>query len=432
MKEDSQIKLLSNLSSQKGGKQSASAASSYGHSISLLSSSSSSRCGKGRKCPYSSSPARSKCLLTLVNSGLLLQRFIFSELGAMSLIHQSRRLSVPLLVHLEGQGCRFFGGGGVTEQIFDPLRITSSSLSGSGSLRQLLPFVHQGSSSAGGNLGLDRERSCRTLSSLSGVLQPSFCCDEGVGLMGAHHRPLHLEQVRSLVLVQDGDQSVCSQCHSEGRLDVLHRPEGCLPSSPCPFGEQEVPLLRGIQKGLPIQGPVFRPLHGSPGIYQGHGSCIGHSTPSRGPDTLLSGGLASTCLVKSGDFTGEELGSESVSRSWHYNQPQEILSFSFSDVLVSRHDDQESDFWGFPNAGTHSETSIVDRRISVLQAARRRLLAGPVGLDLLSLPTCSRGSSPYEVPPAVVAGTVGLPRHVSICHLDTLKRVRSVLVVVLP
>ena len=44
----------------------------------------------------------------------------------MSLAHQSRRLSVPPLVHLKGQGCGSLGGGSVVEQIFNPLRITST------------------------------------------------------------------------------------------------------------------------------------------------------------------------------------------------------------------------------------------------------------------------------------------------------------------
>ena len=62
VKEDSQIKLLSNLSSQKGGEQSASTASSSGWTRGLCSSSLSSRyssrSGRGGKHPYSSSPAR--------------------------------------------------------------------------------------------------------------------------------------------------------------------------------------------------------------------------------------------------------------------------------------------------------------------------------------------------------------------------------------
>ena len=106
-----------------------------------------------------------------------------------------------------------------------------------------------------------------------------------------------------------------------------------------------------------------------------------------------------------------------------------VQSFSFSDILVSRHDDQESDFEGFPDTGTCSETFNANRRISVLQAARRHLLVEPVGSAFLSLPACSLGLSPYEVSPAVAVGSVGLPKRVSISCLDTLKCVTSVLAV---
>ena len=99
----------------------------------------------------------------------------------------------------------------------------------------------------------------------------------------------------------------------------------------------------------------------------------------------------------------------SLLRSRHNHQLREVPSFSFSEALLSRHDNRESDFEGFPDAGTSAETSITDRRISVLQAARRCLLEERVGLAFLSLPSCSQGLLLYEVPPAAVAGSLGLP-----------------------
>ena len=52
------------------------------------------------------------------------------------------------------------------------------------------------------SLCFDREWSSQALSSLSGVLQPCVCGDEGFELMEAHYRPLHLEQIHSSVSVQ--------------------------------------------------------------------------------------------------------------------------------------------------------------------------------------------------------------------------------------
>ena len=50
-------------------------------------------------------------------------------------------------------------------------------------------------------------------------------------------------------------------------------------------------------------------------------------------------------------------------------------------------------------------------------------------MAFLSLPASSRGLSPYEVPPVVVAGSVGFPGRVGFGRLDILERARSVLVV---
>ena len=205
------------------------------------------------------------------------EEVFFSEVGAVSLTHQSRQLSVPPLIHLEGQGCGSFGGGGVAEPIFNLFHITSIPLLVSNSLRQLLPLFHQRDSSAGGNLGFDQERSSKARSCLSWVLQLHFCGDEAFELVEAHYRPLIPGQVRSSLPVQEGNLSVRSWCHSERRLDVLHQLEGCLPSGSCPSGEQEIPLLCSVQQGFSVHGPMIWPLHGPSGLYQGHGSCFDHS-----------------------------------------------------------------------------------------------------------------------------------------------------------
>ena len=54
------------------------------------------------------------------------------------------------------------------------------------------------------------------------------------------------------------------------------------------------------------------------------------------------------------------------------------------------------------------KASIADRRISVLQAAKHRLLEEPVGPAVLSLSACLRGSPQDEIPPADFAGPLGL------------------------
>ena len=76
-----------------------------------------------------------------------------------------------------------------------------------------------------------REWRSRASSFLSGFLQLHVVHSlEGVGLVEAYYRHIPLEQVCPQNKVQDGDQSV----DLEGRLDGLHRPDGCLSSGPAP------------------------------------------------------------------------------------------------------------------------------------------------------------------------------------------------------
>ena len=121
----------------------------------------------------------------------------------MSLASQGRWLSLPPLVHLEGQGCGSMGGGGFGDGIPHPLFIPSSSLSGSDPFFKLFPRLHRGEGSSWRDFNSDREGGSRASSLLSGLLQPHVCCLEGVGLVEAHHRPFPLEQVSSSNKVQD-------------------------------------------------------------------------------------------------------------------------------------------------------------------------------------------------------------------------------------
>ena len=106
VKENLQIKLLSNLSSQRGGKQSASTTSSSGRAEGLASSSSttrsSSRSGHSGKRRFSASPLhKSKVFFDTSNlrSSTPKNRLFGSRSHV--LCRQSRQLSVPLLVQIK-------------------------------------------------------------------------------------------------------------------------------------------------------------------------------------------------------------------------------------------------------------------------------------------------------------------------------------------
>ena len=131
----------------------------------------------------------------------------------MCLASPRRQLSVPPLDILEGRGCGALGGGGVEDGKLHPLLIASPSLSGSHPHAQLFPFL-QGERAAGGRSVAPREGSYITYSSVSGLLQPSFCSMEDLWVVEARHRPPAPEPSHHPSSVQDGDQSVGPPFHS--------------------------------------------------------------------------------------------------------------------------------------------------------------------------------------------------------------------------
>ena len=203
VKEDSLLKLLKNISSSRGGKQTASSASSWGQrrgfssapSSLLLSSAYAKSSSWSSKHPASSpsSPARGSKVAFKSISPFALEAASFPKVGAMSLASQGRRLPFPSLDHLEGQGSGTMGGRGVEDGISPPLLIASSSLSGSGALAELLPYIHQGDSSSWRSFGSSSQGSYRASSLLSMILQPSFCCVEGLVVVKARERPVSVE-----------------------------------------------------------------------------------------------------------------------------------------------------------------------------------------------------------------------------------------------
>ena len=143
----------------------------------------------------------------------------------MSLARSDRRLSVPPLGRLEGQGSGSVGGGGSELGVSDPFLRSSTSFAGYCSLRKLFPLLGQGESSSRGDLFAHNQRSCRTRFSLPGLLQSPLRSLEDFGLLAPGYRPFGAEQVCAPDPVQDGNQSVGPPICQEERLDGLHRPQ---------------------------------------------------------------------------------------------------------------------------------------------------------------------------------------------------------------
>ena len=111
--------------------------------------------GAPRGRPYgkrSSSSSRSE---GRKGGGSFFQTLGFSEVGAIPFPDPYRRLSVPPLAGLEGQGGGAVGGGGAEVWVSHPFPWHSSSVRDSGPDAFLQPLLHQRGCSRGGHPGLN-------------------------------------------------------------------------------------------------------------------------------------------------------------------------------------------------------------------------------------------------------------------------------------
>ena len=76
------------------------------------------------------------------------------------------------------------------------------------SLRELFPWLDQGESSSRGDPFAHNQGSCRTHSSLPGLLQSPLLSLEDLGLLAPGYRPFSAERVCAANPIQDGNQSV--------------------------------------------------------------------------------------------------------------------------------------------------------------------------------------------------------------------------------
>ena len=119
--------------------------------------------------------------------------------------------------------------------------------------------------------------------------------------METGHRPFHSELEGSTDILQDGDASIRSSLGLSGELDGVSELEGCILAGTNASGFTQVPQVHGGGEGVPVQGALLRPFHGSAGLYQGHGSCVSDSSQDGGTASPVSRRLvASGFLTRSG------------------------------------------------------------------------------------------------------------------------------------
>ena len=140
-----------------------------------------------------------------------------------------RRLSVAPLTGVERQGRGSLCSGSLAVGISHSLPSDFHLIQGTHPFSSLLPQLHQGQGFGGRSQLSSGERGCRASSpSLSRLLQPSFCGDEGLRVMEAGDRPFVTEPEGVEDVLQDGDSPVGPVVGPSWRLDGVSGLEGRL------------------------------------------------------------------------------------------------------------------------------------------------------------------------------------------------------------
>ena len=210
-----------------------------------------------------------------------------------------RRLSVAPLAGVERQGRGSLGSGSFAVGISHSLPSGSHFIQGTHPFSSLLPQLHPGQGFRGRSQFSSGERSGSASSpSLSRLLQPSFCGDEGLRVVETSDRPFVTEPEGVEDVLQDGDSPVGPVVGPSWRLDGVSRLEGRLFAGSDASGITQIPQVCGVLEGLPVQNSLLWPLHGSTGLHTGHGSGVSLSTSGGDSSSSLLGRLAHPGLLQ--------------------------------------------------------------------------------------------------------------------------------------
>ena len=324
-----------------------------------------------------------------------------------------RRLPVPPLAGLEGQGCGALGSGGIAVRLPHSFPVRSSTIQGSHLHAFVPPLVHQVGGAEGSYSGpCGQVRSGTSSPAFSRLLQPAVCCLEDLRVLETRHRSLDPQFVCGRSSFPHGDHPVCTAVSSLGGLDGLHRPQGSLPAGPCPSGLSSLLSVCSSGQCLPVLCPLLRAIHSSSGLHSGHGSCFRHSPLLGYPHEAVPRRLASPVLISRLSPSRSSGSSGSLLRAGDRSQSCEVSPCSISGGTVPRGRDRLPVFPGFSIFGARRQASVNRRRISILRRSARQYLALASRHAVLSLPSGSRWPSEGEVSSALSPPAVGLGRSV--------------------
>ena len=207
--------------------------------------------------------------------------------------------------------------------------------------------------------------------------------------MEACYRFVGSQQVRQTDEIQNGIQPICSSSGTKIRLDDFSRFKGCLPPG---TRQSEISSFHGERQHLSISRPMFRPFHGTIGVYKGHGSHVGHAAQSRDSYVALSRRLVSARPFPSGGESGEGRSSSFMFSTRNCGKSGKILSVPISDSHISRDGLNKSVFEGFPDGETSRRSLETDRKIFILQETKRRYLEMSAGSLVIPVSSSSSGT----------------------------------------
>ena len=279
-----------------------------------------------------------------------------------------RRLPVPPVVRLEGQGCGALGVGSLEGGVCDSLSHASASVSDSHHPGFVLSPVCQGEGFGRGDSGSSPQGSGGAYASDSGLLQPHVCCDQGYGGLATDHQPVNSEPECGSDSFSDGDISDGSACCPQEQLDGFHRSEGCVHSDSDPPCVSQVSQVHSRREDLAVPGPLLWSVHSSTGVHSCDGTCVRIPPSAGNPNASVSGRLADSCVISGGSLLGKGQGSQPLSGAGNC-QLREVDSHSISDHCLLGNQDRLTDFPGFGYSLEDKKVLLNSRRISVLKGA---------------------------------------------------------------
>ena len=344
----------------------------------------------------------------LVGEGSFFRTFGFPEVGTFSFPAPFRRLSVPPLAGLEGQGCGALGCRGAAGGLLSALPQHSSSFQCSHPNAFFQPPLHHGGCSGGGHLGLHCQGCCGASSTpFSRLLQPSVRSVEDLGVMASGHRPLPIPSLCGRVSLPDGDHSVCAPVGASGGLDGLHHSDGSVPSSASSSSFSSLSSLHVPRHCLSFQSAVLWPLPCSAGLHQGHGSCFCYTPFSGGPYETVSQRLARPVTLSGVPPRGSSDCPPTLSRVGDCGQPPAIQPGSITGGSVSGGCHRLRLFQGFSVGGAHLPAAVNSLRVSVLRLAYRALMAIATRRPFFAGSPRSWRQTEDAVPPALPPSFLG-------------------------